>query len=292
MKTMSDDVDRMLGSWFEQEARADGAAVILEAVLDQTHGRRPRPAWAARLHDGSLRASTTLDQPAVRRAGYLLLAALLVAAVVVAALLAAGQRPPRHSEPLACVGADANLCGHTAGAWSSQSFLPGLTLTWPNDEWYSRDLPDRLELKALPMTSAVVVQLDPVPAGPSSGGEPGRAGDVASLVQWLRAAPGATVEVVGERTSPAGLVVTTLDFRAVDPRSPVSLLVGRANPAGAPTVEANHYAQRLHLVDLGGGHVLSILVVAYDSNPDNVLRTDATFRPILDSVRPPAWPTP
>ena len=63
--------------------------------------------------------------------------------------------------------------------------------------------------------------------------------------------------------------------------------MARANPTGAAIVETNHYAQRLHLVDLGGGHVLSILVIAYDSDPETVRRTDATFAPILDSIRPP-----
>jgi len=289
---MGDDFDRILGSWFEQEARTDGAAATLEAALDQTHRRRPRPAWVARLHDGPLRASMALEQPAVRRAGYLVVAALLVAAIVVAAMFVASQRPPRLSQPLACVGVDAALCGHTAGAWSSESFLPGLTLTWPDDGWYARDLPDKLEVKTMPMTSSVIVQLDPLPAGPSSDPEPDRAGDVASLIRWLRSAPGAANEMVGQRTTPAGLSVTTLDVKAVDPGIPVGLLVARANPGGTAIVEANHYAQRLHLVDLGGGHVLSILVVAYDSDRETVRRTEVTFRPILDSIRPPAWSNP
>ena len=39
------DLDTALASFFEREATADGAATILEAALERTSRRRPRPAW-------------------------------------------------------------------------------------------------------------------------------------------------------------------------------------------------------------------------------------------------------
>ena len=286
------DLDGALASYFEREATADGAATILEATLEQTSRRGPRPGWVVAVRGMTVGPTLALGPRTRSRIGYALVLAALLAAIVVGALFLAGTRPPQLSESLPCVGQPATLCGHTAGVWTSATFLPGLTLTFPDDRWFTREQPEKLELKALPMTSSIIVQLDPLPAGPSSDHEPGRAGDVANLIRWLSAAPGAANEMVGERTTPAGLSVTTLDVKAADPRVPVGLLVARANPAGAAIVEANHYAQRLHFVDLGGGHVLSILVVAYDSNRDTVRRTDVTFRSILDSIRPPTWPNP
>lgn len=284
--TTRDDFDSVLGSWLEAEAIADGAATLLERTLAVTAQRRPRPAWIAHA-DGARRARLLpIDDRGRSRLAYAMLLAAAIVALLVGAVFFAGQRPPRLSQPLACAGVDTALCGHTAGRWTSQTFTPGLMLTWPNDAWYTRDLPDRLELKTMPMTSAVIVHLDPLPAGP--GPEQERAGDVASLIRWLRTAPGAVIEMVGERTTPTGLRVTTWDIRAIDPRAPVALFVPRENPAAPAIVEANHYAQRLHLVDLGGGHVLSILVVAYDSDHETVRRTDTKFDPILDSIRPPA----
>ena len=282
------DLDAALASFFEREATADGAATILEAALEQTSRRRPRPAWVTAVRGATVGPTLARDPRTRSRIGYALVLAALLAAIVVGALFLAGTRPPRLSESRPCVGQPATLCGHTAGVWTSESFLPGLTLTWPNDGWYTRDLPGQLEVKTLPMTSAVIVHLDPLPAALN----PGTTGDVASLLRWLRDTPGVTIETVAKRMTRAGLSVTTFDIRSVDPGTTVALLVARANPTGAAIVETNHYAQRLHLVDLGGGHVLSILVIAYDSDPESVRRTDATFAPILDSIRPPTSFTP
>jgi len=41
-------------------------------------------------------------------------------------------------------------------------------------------------------------------------------------------------------------------------------------------------------VAVGGGHVLLVVVVAYDSSHDTVVGADRAFAPILDSLRPPS----
>ena len=163
------DLDAALASFFEREATADGAATILEAALEQTSRRRPRPAWVTAVRGVTVGPTLALDPRTRSRIGYALVLAALLAAIVVGALFLAGTRPPRLSESRPCVGQPATLCGHTAGVWTSESFLPGLTLTWPNDGWYTRDLPGQLEVKTLPMTSAVIVHLDPLPAGRDPG---------------------------------------------------------------------------------------------------------------------------
>ena len=65
--------------------------------------------------------------------------------------------------------------------------------------------------------------------------------------------------------------------------------------ADAPTVfavEADHYAQRLYLIGTGDGHVLSALVVAFDSQRSTLERFDDAIWPIIDSIRPPPTPSP
>ena len=148
MTTMRHDLDTSLAALFEREATDDGAAAILESALGRTSRLRPRPAWIAALRHSSAGTRVASDPMTRSRLGYALILAALLAALVVGALFLAGQRPPRISLPRACVGVDAALCGHTAGVWTSESFLPGLTLTWPNDGWYARDLPGQLEVNA------------------------------------------------------------------------------------------------------------------------------------------------
>jgi hypothetical protein len=208
---------------------------------------------------------------------------------VAGALFLAGQRPPRPSQPLACVGEPANLCGHTAGLWTSSTFLPGMTVTFPSDAWYTRESARALEVKALPMVADVLFALDPVPAAAPGAPPPPTVAAGTELATWLERVPGVRIDRFQPRATQTGLPVTTLDVSAARPPGGFPLLV---DPAGTfnhgYVLEASHYVQRVHLVDIGGGHVLLVLVVAYDSSHDTVDAADRAFAPILDSIRPPS----
>ena len=95
------DLDAALASFFEREATADGAATILEAALEQTSRRRPRPAWVTAVRGVTVGSTLALDPRTRSRIGYALVLAALLAAIVVGALFLAGTRPPRLSESLA-----------------------------------------------------------------------------------------------------------------------------------------------------------------------------------------------
>jgi hypothetical protein len=164
-------------------------------------------------------------------------------------------------------------------------------VTFADDSWFARDLPEFLEFKRAPMNSTVFVQRDPVPAGSAPASGPSPATDVASIVEWLDRQPGVAIDRLGRRQTPNGLWVTSLDVRATDPRKSVRLLVARSDEENV-VLEANHYQQRLHLVEVGDGHVLSIHVMAYDSSHATVVATDKAFDAILESLRPPSSPAP
>jgi hypothetical protein len=286
--TTDGDLDRTLATWFEREARADGAATLLEATLAETSRRRPQPAWRAGLGGGRLGRIFEPDDRTLARLRYAAIVAALAAALAVVGLIAVGQQQPvRRAPSLFCVGQPATLCSYGAGEWTSTSFLPGLTVTFPDDSWYARDLPDVLELKQAPMNSAVYVQLDPVPAASALDGGASPATDVAGIVEWLERNGAAQVVRLGDRKTPNGLSMTSLDVRATDPRKQVKLLVVRGDEDNL-VLAASHYEQRLHLVDVGDGHVLSIHVMAFNSSHATVVATDKAFDAILDSLRPPA----
>jgi hypothetical protein len=135
----------------------------------------------------------------------------------------------------------------------------------------------------------VLFALDPVPV-PLPGAPPhSTIASGAELATWLERVPGVRIDRFQPRATPTGLAVTTLDVSAVRPPGGFPLLV---DPEGTSNhgyvLEASHYVQRVHLVDIGGGHVLLVLVVAYDSNHDTVIAADRAFAPILDSLRPPS----
>jgi hypothetical protein len=286
--TASNDLDRALAEFLQREARSDGAAALLERTLVSTRRRRPRPAWLALMRATSFGRSMGRDDRRLRWLRYVAVAALALAAMAIGALLLAGTAPPRPTASPICVGAPATLCRHPEGAWASAVFLPGLTMTFPNDVWYARDLPDRIELKTPPMTSQVTMRLDPVPDATTSEPNPDRSGDVASLIAWLRRDPTWTVEDVGRRTTPMGLALTRIALTAIDPGGCNHALVPRGAPDGTYVLEACHYGQRLYLLDIGNGHVLSILLVAFDGQVATLDRLDVMVAPVIESIVPPA----
>jgi hypothetical protein len=286
--TASNDLDRTLAEFLQREARSDGAAALLERTLATTRRRQPRPAWLALMRATSFGRSMGRHDRQLSRLRYVAVAALALAAIAVGALLLAGQATPRPRPSPICVGAPATLCSHSQGAWASAVFLPGLTMTFPNDDWYARDLADRIELKTPPMTSQVTVRLDPVPDPTTSEPNPNLSGDVASLIAWLRRDPTWTIEDVRRRTTPMGLALTRVALKAVDPGGCNHALVPRGAPDGTYVLDACHYAQRLYLLDMGNGHVLSILLVAYDGQVATLDQLDVIVAPILESIVPPA----
>ena len=286
--TTDGDLDRTLATWFERQARTDGAATLLDATLAETSRRRPQPAWRAGLSRGPFRPIFAPDSRTLTGFRYLAIVVALAVALAVIGLIAAGQQQPvRRAPSLFCVGQPATLCSYGAGEWTSTTFLPGLTVTFADDSWYVRDLPEFLELKQAPMNSAVFVQLDPVPAASALDGGASPAGDVAGIVEWLERKAAAQVVRLGERRTPNGLSVTSLDVRATDPREQVKLLVVRGDEQNV-VLAASHYEQRLHLVDVGDGHVLAIHVMAFNSSHATVVATDAAFETILESLKLPA----
>jgi hypothetical protein len=289
--TASSELDRALAEFFRLEARSDGAGALLERTLVATRRRRPRPAPLALMRATSFGWSMRRDHRRLRLLRYVAVAALVLAALAIGALLLAGRAVPRPTASPICVGAPATLCSHPAGAWASAVFLPGLTMTFPNDTWYARDLPDRIELKTPPMTSQVTMRLDPVPDPTKSEPNPDQSGDVAGLIAWLRRDPTWTIEDVGQRTTPTGLALTRVALRAVDPGGCNHALVPRGAPNGTYVLDACHYAQRLDLLDIGDGHVLSILLVAFDGQVGTLDRLDGIVAPIIESIVPPVSPS-
>jgi hypothetical protein len=288
--TTTDGLDRTLGSWFEREASADGAATILDAALERTARRSPRPAWVASLHAGGAGTHSLLGQPAVRRLGYVAVAALVIASLLAAALFVAGNHLPPPARPLGCVGSPPTLCGNGAGEWESTAFLPGLSVTFPVDGWYVRDLPDHLEFKIAPMSSIATVDLDPIPAAEPWISEPDRPATVPTLVDWLARNESVILGRIVTLETATKLRTTTFDLTmAPQAEGACRRVFGtRADPTGPHIIEACHYAQRLSLMDTGDGHVLAVIRIAYDSQPATLDRFDAEFAPILDSIRPPA----
>jgi hypothetical protein len=286
--TRRDDMDRLLGSWFDAEASAEGAAALLDATLADTARLRPRPAWLATIDDARPARLLPVDGRTRRRLGYAALLAAAIAALVAGAVLLSGQRPPQLSRPLACVGEPATLCGHTAGSWTSQAFLPGMTLTFPTDAWYARELPDRLELKTMPMTSFVELKLDAVPRGTVWDPAPDRSGTLESLATWIERDPELVVDQRMDRTTNAGLPVTTFHLHPVDRRACAFVFAPRDDPAGhASVLDLCHYAYRLHLVDLSDGRTMTVLLTALDAQGQTLETLDRGSWPIVDSIQPP-----
>jgi len=282
------DLDAALASFFEREATADGGAAILEAALEQTSRRRPRPAWVAAVRGMTVGATPALDPRTRSRIGYALVLAALLAAIVVGALFLAGTRPPQLSESLPCVGQPATLCGHTAGVWTSTTFVPGLTLTFPDDRWFTREQPGKLELKALPMTSLVELKLDPIPRSTAWEKQPDLSGTRESLAAWIERDPEVIVDRRVDRMTAAGLPITTFRLRPVDPGACAFVFVARATPTAHDSVlDLCHYAYRLHLLDIGGGHVISALLTALDAQGQTLDTLEVGTMPIVDSIRPP-----
>lgn len=283
------DLDAALATFFEREATADGAATILEAALERTSRRRPRSAWVTAVRGVTVGSTLALDPRTRSRIGYALALAALLAAIVVGALFLAGTHPPRLSESRLCVGEPATLCGHTAGAWTSATFVPGLTLTFPDDRWFTREQPEKLELKALPMTSLVELKVDPIPRVTAWEKWPDLSGSRESLATWIERDPEVIIDRRVDRTTPMGLPVTTFRLRPVDPGACAFVFVARATPTAHDSVlDLCHYAYRLHLLDIGGGHVLSILLTALDAQGQTLDTLEAGTTPIVDSIRPPA----
>jgi hypothetical protein len=289
--TTNDRLDPTLAWWFESEARTDGAATLLEATLAQTGRRSPRPARLAALRQGSLGPLMRPASPTTRRLAYAALLAGAIATALIGSVFLAGQHDARPAPSLLCVGEPPDLCAQPAGAWTSAALLPGLAMAFPSEGWWTRDRVDRIELKTAPMASAVLLQLDPVPFPQPWQPQPDRSGTIASLTAWLRLHPGLIATDVGERRTPGGLAIATFDLEAAGAEQPgglcAKLFVPRASPQESNATLVCHYAQRMHLLDLGDGHRLSILIVAYDSSPGTVRALDEKFGPILDSIRPP-----
>jgi len=284
--TIRDDLDRQLGSWFEAEATADGTASVLERTLAVTSRRRPRPAWAASIDVARPTRFLPIDDRTRRRLGYGAMLAAAIGLLVAAALFLAGQRPPSPAPSLGCVGDPPNLCGFGQGTWSSTTFLPGLEVTLPGTGWYSRDVPDRLEFRHLPMTSGLTFMLDPIPPVAAAASAAAREGSFDGLVGFLAQQPQVRVATSRSLLTATGLPIRGFDL-ATKPRPAVVLLRIRAYPEGNLTIEADHYANRLYLVGIGDGHVLAALVTAFDSQPATLHRFDETVWPIIDSMRPP-----
>jgi hypothetical protein len=289
--TTNGDLDRTLATWFEREARTDGAATLLEATLGVTSRRRPRSAWEIAIRDGTLGWFPPAGRQGLARLRVVAIVVVLAVAFAVVGLLVAGgqQPPPAPPSPRPsslCVGDPATLCSQPAGDWTSAFFIAGLTATFPDDGWYVRDLPDRVELKTAPMTSQAMILLDPIPEPESWEPSPDLSGTVPSLLDWLGRNPAVSLGEVSTHETRTGLAVTTFDVSAGGEGRCVQTLNTRANGVATHLIEVCHYVQRLHLVDLGGGHVLAILLVAFDSNPVTLDRFDAAFAPILDSLRP------
>ena len=285
--TTRDDFDRVLGAWLEAEATDDGAASVLERTLAVTARRRPRPAWAASIDFARPPRLLPIDDRSRTRLGYAVLLAAAIALLVAAALFLAGQRPPSPAPSLGCVGDPPNLCGFGQGTWSSTTFLPGLEVTLPATGWYSRDVPDRIEFRHLPMTSGLTFMLDPIPtAGVTASAGAGN-GSFDNLVAFLAQQPQVRVATPRSPLSAIGLPIRAFDLETM-PRPAVVLLRSRDDAAGTFSIEADHYANRLYLVGIADGHVLAALVTAFDSQPATLHRFDDAVWPIIDSIRPPA----
>lgn len=291
--TIRDDLDRQLGSWFEAEATADGAASLLERTLAVTSRRRPRPALAASIDVARPAMLLPIDNRTRTRLGYAALLAAAVALLVAAALFLAGQPPPPPSQPLGCVGEPPTLCGQSAGTWTSHTFLSGMTLTFPNDAWYIRETAAKLELKALPMTSLAELSFDPLLHSTSWDPNPDPSAGREVLAAWIERDPDVVVDKRSDRTTKSGLPMTTFHLHPVNPRACALLFVSRTVPDEHTSgLYLCHYAYRLHLLDLGGGHTLAILLTALDSQVQTLQTLDKATSPIVDSIRPPRWPSP
>lgn len=287
--TARDDFDRTLASWFESGASADGAATLLEATLDRTSRRRPRPAWVVGLRDRTAGPWVPVSGPVPKRLAYVALVVLIAVAIVIGAALVAGQRTPPPAPLRGCVGEPPTLCGFGAGEWTSAVFLPGLSLTLPTDKWYTRELADRIELKALPMTSLVEFKLDPIPRPEPWEPRPDVSGTRASIAAWMARDPGLIVTRATERRTTTGLAMSTFDIAPLDPGSCAFLFVNRDHPhVHASLLDICHYTYRWHLVEIGAGHTLSILLTALDSTTRTLDSLDAASAPIIDSIKPPA----
>ena len=279
--TIHDDLERQLASWFEAEATDVGAASVLEQTLAVTARRRPRAAWAASIDGARPARLLPIDDRTRTRLSYAALLAAAIALLVAAALFLAGQRPPAPAPPLGCVGDPPNLCGYGAGQWSSSTLLPGLEVTLPGTGWYTRELPDRVEFKHLPMTSGLTFMLDPIPASTAAAD---RSFD--GLVAFLSQQPQARLARSRSSQTATGLPIRVFDLTR--PRPAVVLLRLAADPDSDINVEANHYANRVYLVDIGRGRALAALVTAFDSQRATLRGFDDAVWPIIDSIRPPA----
>jgi hypothetical protein len=279
------ELDITLASWFASEARADGAAALLEATLEATARQRPRPAWFAAADAARPARLLPLGDRTRSRVGYALVVAALLAAAVLAALLLVGRQPP-PAIPLGCVGDPPNLCGFDGGTWSSAKFMPGLAVTLPGEGWYTRDLPDRLEFRHLPMTSALTIWRDPLPARDAAVPDPAQTGTIEGLTEYLALQPVVTVDASRPHVTSRGLPLASFRLMTVA-RPAIGLLRMASDSAGHVAIEANHYAQRLYLMGTRDGHVLSALVVAFDSRQSTLDQFDESAWPILNSLETP-----
>ena len=138
------------------------------------------------------------------------------------------------------------------------------------------------------MTSLVELKLDPIPTEHA----PGRSARPLRHAREPRGLDRARPEVIVDRrvdrTTPAGLPITTFRLRPVDPGACAFVFVARATPTAHDSVlDLCHYAYRLHLLDIGGGHVISVLLTALDAQGQTLDTLRGRTTPIVDSIRPP-----
>jgi len=285
--TTHDAFGERLAAWFEGEATADGAAVILEAALERTAARRPRAAWLVGLRR-STGGGMPLGRSATRRFVSVAIAALAIAALLAGALLLAGQRRTLPAPQIQCVGSAPMLCGYGAGDWTSTVFASGLSARFPVDGWYVRDAPDHVEFKIAPMTSVATIHLDPIPAAEPWLTDPDTPASIPILLDWLTH-DGQFVVGPTWIDETNGFPTTTFDLRFKPTGHACRGIFGtRANPTGRDVIPDCHYLQRMSLMDVGNGHVVAVVRSAYDSRPETLDRFDAAFAPVLESLRLPA----
>jgi len=98
--TAANDLDRMLGAWFGEQAEPAPPSEPLARILESTRARRPRPSLVARIGSDWVGRATWLDGGVARRAPVVVLAvvALIVVALAAGALFV-GRRMPDPSLP-------------------------------------------------------------------------------------------------------------------------------------------------------------------------------------------------
>lgn len=122
--TRYDDLDRALTAFFDFEAAAPAPDSLLESAMTTTERHRPRPAWSARLHAGSVPA------PRGETSRTLLIAAALVALLLAIAgiALVGGGRPT--TPLLADASVAPSMPAPSAAAAASGPVEEALRATW------------------------------------------------------------------------------------------------------------------------------------------------------------------